>query len=394
MGIGLVADEGVVFVEREDTEAVYKAEQASESAVESLSDGLEFTPTKELLTRSNRTATVETVKSLLGTKSMTGSVPVELKASGGVEGSEPETGVLWEALLGGKRQGVAVVSKTGHTSTRIEIEDADIGNYKVGDTVKVKEAGAHHISPITVVDTTALAAYIELLVPFTGPFSDNVEIGGFTTYFHQSNAPTLSITNYLGGEIREKAIGMRPVSCELGNYSTGALADTNFSVEGTSFDREVGQPLFTPSFDSDNGVTPPVTLCAKVYQDDQEIQINTFGLSLTNTLAFLTSTASKNGKIASRITKFEVTGNINPYMEDDDVDTFDLFESNDSFSLFTATHNDDAVDGEFKEGIAFYVPNASISELATGVEDGVLTDAVAFTGAKTLGNDAFFISFH
>lgn len=390
----LVADEGVVFIEKEDTEAVYKAEQSGNSAVESLSDGLEFSPTKELLTRSNRTSSVETVASLLGTKSMTGTVPVELKASG-VTGATPETGVLWEALLGGKRTGVLATSKTGHTDTQIEIEDGDIGQYKVGDIIKVKEAGAHHISPITVVDEGAGTAFIVLLVPNpAGNFSDNVDIAPFTTYFHQSGAPTLSITNYLGGSIREKAIGMRPTGCEIGSYTTGALADTSFSLEGTSFEREVGSPLFTPVFDSDIGVTPPVTLCAKVFRDSTELPVNTVGLTLTNTLSFLTSTASKNGKIASAITKFEITGNFNPYSSDTDVDNFDLFEANDPFSLFTATHNDGAVDGEFKEGISFYVPSARVSEIATGNEDGVLTDALSFTGNKTLGNDSFFISFH
>ena len=519
--IGLVADEGVVFITKEDTEAEYKPEQLSTDAVESLAEGLEFSPQKELLTRSNRTSTVETVSALLGTKSMSGSVPVELKASG-VEGNAPETSVLWEALLGGKRSGTATTTETGHTTTSLNVSAPDAAKYAVGDVITIKEAGAFHVSPIKAtntgagVDGTALTevlgfgfnllsttgitytlgahTYAELalmfpnsytnptnmtvtnsinagstsvsnlgyfetvtgatvqdvvdainiwfaaqgfttagsgpvasvtpsftgsetydpedgshymssdVVPSTGgsiellvaadtPFSDNVEIAAFTTYFHQADAPTLSITNYLGGDIREKAIGMRPTSAEIGNFSSGQLSDINFSVEGTSFDREVGTPLFTPEFDSDNGVVPPVILCSKVYKGDQEIVVNAVGVTLTNSLAFLTSTASKNGKIASRITKFEVTGSLNPYMETDNVDLFDVFEANSPFSVFAATHNAVATAGEHKDTIGFYVPNARISELGTGVEDGVLTDAISFTGHKSVGNDSFFITF-
>jgi len=392
MGIGLIADEGVVYIEKEDTEAVYKPEQGSSAAVESLSEGLEFSPQKELLTRSNRTSTVETVAALLGTKSMSGSVPVELK-SAGVEGNAPEAGVLWEALLGGKRTGTVSTTKTGHTTSRLEIEDADISKYSVGDVITVKESGAHHTSPVTVVDSSIGAAYVDLLVPAAGAFTDNVDIAAFTTYFHQSDAPTLSITNYLAGSIREKAIGMRPTSAEIGNYTTGTLSDVNFAVEGTSFEREVGTPLFTPTFDSDNGVTPPVVLCTKVYKDSTEVAVNSVGVSLTNTLAFLTSTASCNGKIASRITKFECSGSFNPYMQDDNVDLFTIFDDNTPFSIFTSTHNYTGVAGEQKDTIGFYVPSARISEIGTGSEDGVLTDAVSFTGHKSLGNDTFFITF-
>jgi hypothetical protein len=92
MGYGLVKDEGSVFIEIEATEGTYQAEQAGASAVEVLSDGLEFSPSKELLERSNRTSTVETVVSRVGQKSMAGTIPTEFKAAA-TEGAEPETGI-------------------------------------------------------------------------------------------------------------------------------------------------------------------------------------------------------------------------------------------------------------------------------------------------------------
>lgn len=390
MAYGLVADEGSVFIEKEVTEGTYVAESAASSAVEVLADGLEFTPTKELLERNNRTSTVEKVSGRVGQKSMAGSVPVELKA-GSTEGSVPETDALYESLLGGKRTYDGRTTSIAHTSSVLNFSAGDAAQYAVGDIIKVKEydlssANPDHVSPI--IDITGDA--VTLLVPYHQAFTDNVTIAAGVTYYHASGAPTLSITNYLGGEIREKAIGMRCVSGEISNFATGQLASTAFSVEGLDFDRAVGAPLYTPAYDTS---LPPVILNAKVYKDGSEITVNSVGISMSNTLGFLTSTASASGKISSRITEFVTTFNINPYMEDDDVDNFNLFNDNTSFSLFGSAHNAGAAANQKLENVAFYMPTCKIPEIATAEEDGILTDAISGQAYKSTGNDTVFISF-
>lgn len=390
MAIGLVTDEGSVFIEKEVTEGTYVAEASGAAAIEVLSDGLEFTPTKELLERNNRTSTVEKVPSRVGQKSMAGTVPTEYKA-GSTEGGLPETDPLYEALLGGKREYVSRVSSTGHSTTVINLEAGEAAQYAAGDIIKIKEydlnaANEDHVTPIT--DVTG--DVVTVLIPYFQAFSDNVEVAAGVTYFHQSGAPTLSVTNYLGGKIREKAIGMRCVSGEIANFSTGQLATTSFSLEGLNFDREVANPLFTPIFDSS---LPPVILCAKVYKNSEELVVNSVGITMSNTLGFLTSTASKNGKISSRITEFVTNFSINPYMEDDDVDNFDLFNDNTAFSLFGSAHNPGAAQQEHLENVAFYMPNCRIPEITTGDEDGILTDTISGTAYKDKGNDTVFISF-
>lgn len=394
MGIGLVADEGIVFATEEVTEGTYVAESIAGQALEVLSDGLEFTPGRELLERNNRTSTIETVESLLGQKSMVGTVPVELKA-GSASGDAPETDLLYKALLGGKRQILAqVTSKAApaHTDSQLEIEDADIGDFAVGDIIRVLEAGAFHTSPITAVDPSGGAANITLLVPApAGAFSASVVIEKATTYFSASGAPTLSLTNYLGGEIRQKAIGMRPVSAEISNFATGQLGEVAFGLEGLNFDREVGTPVVTGTFDTS---LPPVMLGAKIYYNGAEIQVNNLSVSLTNTVGFLTSTGSKSGKISSRITKLSISGSINPYTENDDVDKFTDFNDSNAFSLFASTHNfTNAACTEWNQEVAIYLPKCKISELTTGSEDGIHTDVINFTAHKTLGGDSVFLGF-
>lgn len=395
MGIGLVKDDGSVFVEKEVTEGTYVAESAAASAVEVLSDGLEFSPTKELLERNNRTSTVETVVSRVGQKSMSGSIPTELKA-GAVEGVAPETKDLYEALLGGKDVLVQRTSLTGHTTTKINLTAGEELQYKAGHIVKIKQsliAGIDHVSPIVSVDSTPASESITLLIPYGVAFSDSVIVAASTNFYHKSGAPTLSVTNYLGGNIREKAIGMRPTSGELSNFATGQLPEMNFGLEGLDFDRAVGTPLFSPSYDSENGAEPPVVLCSKVYKDTTELTLNSLSISMSNTLGFLTSTSSCSGKISSRITKFNVGFSINPYMEDDDVDMFNLFSDNAGFSIFGSSHNDGANSDIHDQVVAYYMPNCRIPEISTGDEDGILTDSINGTAHKNLGNDTIFIAF-
>lgn len=395
MGYGLVKDEGSVFIEIEATEGTYQAEQNSNSAVEVLSDGLEFSPSKELLERSNRTSTVETVVSRVGQKSMAGTVPTEFKAAA-TEGAEPETGALYEALLGGKDVLVERTSLTGHSTTKIFLSAGDELQYKKGHIVKIKQSeisGEDHISPIAEVDSTPGVESITLLIPYGVAFSDNVKVAAGINYFHDSDAPTLSVTNYLGGEIREKAIGMRPVSGELSQFATGQLPEFSFSLEGLGYEREVGQPLFSPAYDSQDGAEPPVVLCSKVYKDSTELTLNSLSISINNTLGFLTSTASCQGKISSRITQMSCGFTINPYMEDDDVDLFNIFDNNEGFSIFGSANNYGASDDEKEQVVAFHLPNCRIPEIATGDEDGILTDQINGTAHRDLGNDTIFIAF-
>jgi len=396
MGIGLVADQGSVFIEKEITEGVYIAEASADKAVEVLSDGLEFTPTKELLERNNRTSTVEQVPSRVGQKSMAGTIPTEFKASP-IEGGDPETSDLYESLLGGKDQLIEVTSLLGHTVDTIYLNAADLAQYKVGHIVKIKEnlasGGEDHISPIKAIDTTLGMESITLLVPAANPFSDNVKIGAAVNYYHKSGQPTLSVTNYHGGKIREKAIGMRCVSAELADFSTGALPTVSFSLEGLDYKREVGQPLFSPAYDSQNGAEPPVVLCSKIYKDGQEIIVNSVGITFENTVSFLTSTASCSGKINSRITAFKTSFTIDPYMEDNNTDLFDLFDQNTGFSIFGSSFNSNAVNADKNQAVAFYMPNCRIPEITTGNQDGILTEQVKGTANKLLGNDTVFIAF-
>ena len=378
-------------------QGVYTPEEEGDDFVAPLEDGLEFVPGRELLERNVRTSTTESEPSRVGIKSSTGTLPVELKA-GSSEGAKPETDALFLAMLGTRRRSVnPITTEAGNTSTVINIATVDVGKIKLGDTIKLKKNGLldqDHISPVLSVDD--LAETITLLIPAKNAadvevvIPDTTVIAPFTTYYvDSSKAPTISVTNYIGGKIREKITGIRSTSLDINNYTTGQIGDMAFGLEGIDLKKEVGVPLFAPVFDSS---VPPVMLDAKVFQDVSEILVNTFALSLANTVAFKTATGSDTGRIASRITDFGLTGSIDPYTEDDNVDRFDTFDSNSAFSLFARAFNPTSVAGEKEEVIAFYVPNARMIEFATGDQEGLATDAINFSGHRTNGNDTVFIT--
>ncbi len=389
---------GALFTLGAFCQGVYTPEEEGEDFIAPLEDGLEFSPGRELLERAVRTSTTESEPSRVGIKSSTGTLPIELKASS-TEGEVPEFEALMLALLGGKRRSVnSITTETGHTSTVINIATADILKIKLGDTIKLKKNGLldqDHVSAVLSVDTSAETITLRVaaidLAGDTLVVPDGTVIAPFTTYFVDSAlAPSLSVTNYIGGKIREKITGIRPTAMDVNNFTTGQIGDMSFGLEGIDLKKEVGAPLFTPIFDDS---VPPVMLDAKVFQDAGEILVNTFALNFANTVAFKTATGSLTGRIASRITDFALTGSIDPYTEDDNVSRFNTFDLNSAFTLFASTHNPTAVVGEKEEVIAFYMPNGRITEFATGDQEGLATDAMNFSGHRTNGNDTVFVTF-
>ena len=80
-------------------------------------------------------------------------------------------------------------------------------------------------------------------------------------------------------------------------------------------------------------------------------------------------------------------------MENDDVDRFNSFNLNEDVSIFGYAYNPTNVAGEFNQIVAFYLPQAKITEMPTGDQDGILTDQIAFKAYRKEGNDTIFLGF-
>lgn len=371
-----------VAIEKEVTEGVYVTPASAASYVQCLDSGLEIKPSKELLERNIFTSSIGKITPRTGQKSVSGAIPTECRAFS-VEGSAPEPNNLLESAFGTRRQNTVVVTTkaTGNTGSVLHIADADIAKFAVGDIVLVKEAGAFHVSPITIVVTTATAATITLLVPKpTGSFSASVTIGKFTTYtVAEAGHPTLSITKFLDSAIRETAIGCRVNKMGLENFSTGKIPTLSFGFDGLDFGRSLTAPSFTPAYDS---ALPPIVLDGRAYMDGAAITINELAFSMENTVGFSTSIAAANGKVASRVTSRKITGTFNPYQDTASITNFTKFTANTEFSLFAYAKNDSGTTGQFQNIVAVYMPKCLITELGQADADGLVQESISFQASR------------
>jgi hypothetical protein len=392
-----VKDNTVYAVEIEDTENTYKAPTADTSYVQTLSDGAEMTPAKELLERNIFNGSIGKTTARTGTRTVTGSMPVEMRAAA-TTGEAPEYDALLRAALGLRRQ-VTTTSADDtdaggpHTTSRIYLLDADASKYAVGDMVTVQVTGDYHTSPVSAVSNTPGDVYIDLLVAADNPFTDGDAIAAVTTYVTaNSGQPSLSISKYLETTVLEQATGCRVNSMALENFTTGQLASWNFGFEGMDFDRSLTSQPHTPAYSS---AEPPIILQACVYQDGVQLQVNELSFSIENTLGFATSTCSENGRISGRVTERTISGSLNPYKQDDSIAQFTRFKTNTEFSLFGSAIIPSSTAGEYAQVVSFYLPSCIVTELGEADQDGLLQEEVSFSAGRGANgtDEEIYISF-
>jgi hypothetical protein len=240
------------------------------------------------------------------------------------------------------------------------------------------------------VNTTPGAATITLQVPLES-VSNSAVIEKVTKYYHEEGAPTFSVTTYLGGEIEDQARGVRAISGELQNWTTGQIPGFNFTCEGLDLSRSVDTPTYSPDFSAEP--QPPVALSACIWLNGDKVQYPEFSLSLENTKTDIQSACAPSGKVGSRFTRFQVTGSINPYMQDDNVDLFSKFNDNDDVSVFGYASNPGTNPGEIQNVVAFWIPQSKITNLEIADADGILTDSLEFKSYRKDGGDSVFLAF-
>jgi hypothetical protein len=388
---GLVKGRTSVFLKEEPSEGVYVAPASAADAVEVLEDFGGFQYTREEIERNVLSDTVEVEASRPGLPNVSGDVPVEFKA-GAVAGGAPLSDVLYKSLLGGKKV-IATPSTTkasGNTLSVLHVQDADVSKYAKNDVILVKVTGAWQVRPIASVNTTPGSATITLQIPLES-VSNSAVIEKVTKYYHEEGAPTFSVTTYLGGEIEDQARGVRAISGELQNWTTGQIPGFNFTCEGLDLSRSVDAPTYSPDFSAEP--QPPVALSACIWLNGDKVQYPEFSLSLENTKTDIQSACAPSGKVGSRFTRFQVTGSINPYMQDDNVDLFSKFNDNDDVSVFGYASNPGTNPGEIQNVVAFWIPQSKITNLEIADADGILTDSLEFKSYRKDGGDSVFLAF-
>lgn len=388
-----------VAITEEVTEGTYVAPSAATDYVQPLEDFVGFTPTKDLVERGILRPQLGQITPRTGTQRSEASLAVEMRGSGS-EGDPVDYDLLLETALGSKRNIAARVTtkaSPSHTTTVIYIEDADIGDFNVGDGIVVLESGSHEHVVITAVDSVSTDKNITVSPAMSGAPSASVEISKTTTYFGASSgasAKSLSLSAYLGDAGRaQRVAGMKVSSLSLDNFTTGQIASWNFGLNGLSYTEVLESSPFTPSFDS--GV-PPLILSACIYQDGTQIDVNNFTLSVTNTLSERLSTCDANGLTALNLTEREISGSIDPYMDSASISNFTNFNANTPFSIIALAATPSSTAGEIELGtaVSVYLPNCIITEYAPQDLNNILQEGITFQAtAGDSGSDTdIFVS--
>lgn len=373
----------------EVTEGTYVAPAADTDYVQTLIDGSEMTPAKELLSRAISNGSLGESTPRTGIKSVSGTLVCEARAAE-TAGGQPEYHDLMESGLGSTASKTATTMSdaddaggNAYSDTIIRLADADAGKYEVGDIVMTKRAGAYHVSPVVSVNNTPGQVEIVLLVADpAGAYVDGIEIEAMTRYSPaDADHKPLSVSKWIEAAVLEQANGCKVTNIALENFATGQLPTFSFGFEGLSFDRTVSARPHTPNFQD---ALPPIVLDARLYQDNGPdcLKVNNVTFTIENTLGFATSICSPNGRDSSRITERRITGSFNPPKEDDDVSQFDKFDDNTEYSLFGYAQIPTATAGEFEKVVAFYMPNCLTTEIPEGDEDGLLTDEITFSATR------------
>jgi hypothetical protein len=380
-----------IFVKEEVTEGTYVAPTSASEAIEVLDDFAGFEFTKESIERNVLKATVESVSPRSGIPNASGAIPTEFKAAA-VEGAAPRSDLLYKSLLGGKRQVASEITLlSGSTTTVLKLDDADINKIKKGDSLHIKIAGAHCIRPVASVSNVLGNVTVTLAIPAPSAPAAGVKVAPLTTYFYEENNSSVSVTAEMGGEISEQFAGGKVESAEISNWTTGQIPQISFSMKGLSLNKVDSVSGLIPDFSSEP--QPPVALEACAYIDGEEVDYVEFALTIGNTLVDILSPCAAQGKIGNRNTNFLVSGSINPYMKTDSVDRFAKYNDGTPVSLFIHISNPGSAAGEIKNSSAIWLPQVSLTAIANGDQDGVLTDDLEFQAYVGSGNDTMFLSF-
>jgi hypothetical protein len=286
----------VMAIVRETTEGTPVA--PSGTSYIALQDGFSVEGAFEKLENAELTGSIGAAKSIQGFESPTASVSHYIRHSG-VEGTEPNFGLLLEAAFGAK-----VVASTQYdtvaasTVSTIKVDTGEGVNFQRGQGLLIKDGtNGYKIRPILSVSGDDLTLGFKL--PTGGAPASGVNLGKCVLYKPaNTDHPTMSVWDYRGnGGAVQMMAGARVT--ELGiQASAGELINGTFSMAGIRF---YFNPIEIAATDTkldflDNVTTRVATIQAKMYRDPIELAdalasaMNSLGSANTFTVTYSSST--------------------------------------------------------------------------------------------------------
>jgi hypothetical protein len=172
-------------------------------------------------------------KGLIGKDVVSGSHSAYLRHSG-VEGQEPQLGVMWESIMGSKDvNSVEYDTTSGSTVNKLVMPSAEGANFQAGQALLIKDASnGYSIRNVSSVSGDELNLNFRL----SGAPASGTNTGKAVTYQPAAQGhPTFSTTKYLGnGHAIEVSAGNTVTEASITADANG-YGEVEFSYEGTKY---------------------------------------------------------------------------------------------------------------------------------------------------------------
>lgn len=256
----------IFALRKEVTTGSYLAPNAATQFVP-LRPGNTLAFTAETLENDELLNDIGAAKSFIGKTGAEGSHSAYLRHSG-VEGQEPQLGVLYESLLGSKTVN-AVEYTSGVGSDATKVVNATPSNFYVGQALLLKSGSGYAIRNISSISGNNLLLNFNASVSTSG-----LSLGKAITYIPvASGHPTFSTTKYLGNGYAIEAAAGNTVSELAVTADANGFGELEFSYVGTKY---FFNPLVVTAtnkfidFTDDDG-THAASIAEKVYATPIEL---------------------------------------------------------------------------------------------------------------------------
>lgn len=255
-------------------ETTYGTEPAFTSANVIRVQDIDVNDNYERITVEEVRNTFDEIPSLIGTESVDGSLPVNLRGSD-TAGSAPEFDVLMECAVGAKNSSTAslVVSAT---ADNITVTTGEGVNFAVGDAVRVAT------TPVQVVWVTGIATDVLAVSPSMSPIPTAGDAVGAGVHYKLSTDELSSFFLKLWrGDITREDYGGNKITALEMDISTGQVVIPKFSFKGQSMATPTAEayPLGAPSF---NSLDPLVGISQTINIGSSSIDVDSFAFKLNN----------------------------------------------------------------------------------------------------------------
>lgn len=228
----------VMAIKQETTEAVPVTPTSASNDYIPLQDGFSMSASFDTLENAELTGSIGIAKPVLGLENPSASASHYIKHSG-VEGTEPNFGLLFHSLLGDKDVNTTeydtIGGSVGGSATvqgKVVVDTGEGAQFQVGQGLLIKSSGGYKIRNVESISSDDL----NLSFNINHNPSSGTNLGKAVTYLPANEGhPTFSTWVYRanGGAV-EMMAGSRTISCTV-NATAGEFVNADFSFEGVEY---------------------------------------------------------------------------------------------------------------------------------------------------------------